>query len=80
MERFIRTIPTEGKIMTTGPSMTAAALRGVTVRPPVLATTNIYVRLPSGELNPIEDAIVDVQKTEDGKDATIRIILELEPK
>lgn len=66
--------------MTTGPSMTAAALRGVTVRPPVLASTNVYVRLPAGDLAPVEDAIVDVQKTDDGKDATIRIILELEPK
>jgi len=66
--------------MTTGQSMTAAALRGVTVRPPVLASTSVYVRLPDGDLAPIEDAIVDVQKTEDGKDATIRIILELEPK
>lgn len=67
--------------MTTGPSMTAAALRGVTVRPPVLASTNIYVRLPDGDLAPIENAMVDVQKTEGDKlDATIRIILELEPR
>lgn len=66
--------------MKSSPSMTAAALRGVTVRPPVLASTNVYVRLPDGDLAPIEDAIVDVQKTDDGKDATIRIILELEPR
>lgn len=60
--------------------MTAAALRGVTVRPPVLATTKVFVRLPGGELATIENAFVDVDKTDDGKDATIRIILELEPK
>jgi len=66
--------------MTTGESMTAAALRGITVRPPVLASTKVYVRLPSGEIAPIEHAIVDVQKNDNKLDTKIRIILELEPK
>lgn len=81
MERFFRTISTEGTTMITGESMTASALRGITVRPPVLASTKVYVRLPGGDLAPVENAMVDVQKTDGEKlDATIRIILELEPR
>jgi len=78
VEKYSRPIPKESEVMTTNQPMTAAALRGVTVRPPVLASTNVFVRLPDGELTAVESAFVDVQKTEDGKDAAIRIILEIE--